>query len=122
MRRAITTAAFLFALTFKFTALGQEPRAVSSIDPGIQGTQLIAWSVMQTPEPVGTLPSAHPQSLTGAIIREPNRYVLHMQDNRDYELDDQGKAREFAGCQVRIVGKLDESSPKIYVESIGLLS
>lgn len=53
----------------------------------------------------------------GTIALSKGDYVLRSGD-REYKLDDQGKAKEFAGKDVKVLGSLDRDKNEIHVESI----
>jgi uncharacterized protein DUF5818 len=106
--------------------------------------QLIAWSQMQNPKPLpeprpDPAPSPTPQeqqksgrpdnavaqqqqlpvqTITGTIAKEDGKFVLKASDSRTYLIDDQDKARQFEGKQVKIVGTLDPSTSTIHLQSI----
>ncbi len=58
------------------------------------------------------------QTMTGTIVKEDGRYVLKASDNKTYQIDDQEKAKQFEGKQVKIVGSLDMSTSTIRIQSI----
>jgi len=58
------------------------------------------------------------QTITGTIVKEDGRYVLKASDNKTYQIDDQEKAKQFEGKQVKIVGSLDMSTSTIRIQSI----
>ena len=62
------------------------------------------------------------QTLSGTVIELGNKYVLKTTDKQTYELDDQDKAREYEGKQVKIVGSLDRTTNMIHITSIELIS
>jgi Protein of unknown function (DUF5818) len=62
------------------------------------------------------------QTLSGTVIKLGNKYVLKTTDKQTYELDDQDKAREYEGKQVKIVGSLDRTTNLIHITSIELIS
>jgi hypothetical protein len=62
------------------------------------------------------------QTLSGTVIKLGNKYVLKTADKQTYELDDQDKAREYEGKQVKIVGSLDRTTNMIHITSIELIS
>jgi Protein of unknown function (DUF5818) len=62
------------------------------------------------------------QTLNGTVIKLGNKYVLKTTDKQTYELDDQGRAREYEGKQVKIVGSLDRTTNVIHITSIELIS
>jgi hypothetical protein len=62
------------------------------------------------------------QTLTGTVIKLGDKYVLKTTDKQTYELDDQDRAREYEGKQVKIVGSLDRTTNMIHITSIELIS
>ncbi|MGA9978727.1 MAG: DUF5818 domain-containing protein [Candidatus Sulfotelmatobacter sp.] len=55
----------------------------------------------------------------GTIMKEKGRLVLKdTATNVSYQLDDQDKAKQFEGKQVKVVGKLDLDTNLIHVETI----
>jgi hypothetical protein len=62
------------------------------------------------------------QTLSGTVIKLGNKYVLKTTDPQTYELDDQDRAREYEGKQVKIVGSLDPTTNMIHITSIELIS
>jgi uncharacterized protein DUF5818 len=135
----LVTVAFLLVLAQTGFAqnLGTQP------DPNLM--QLIAWSELQNPHPTpeprpdpAPLPEqqqpdpqqpgqpttadaqqqSSAQTLTGTVVKEDGRYVLKASDNRTYQIDDQEKAKQFEGKQVKIVGSLDMSTGTIRIQSI----
>jgi hypothetical protein len=62
------------------------------------------------------------QTLSGTVIKLGNKYVLKTTDKQTYELDDQDKAREYEGKQVKIVGSLDRTTNVIHITTIELVS
>ncbi len=57
------------------------------------------------------------KTFMGTIALSKGDYVLRSGD-REYKLDDQGKAKEFAGKDVKVLGSLDRDKNEIHVESI----
>jgi hypothetical protein len=116
----------------------------------VLGPQLIAWSQLQQPQPVpqsspdgifrrreaqsagqGTIqnlqtiaPIDQPRpaagNFTGFIAVIEGQCLLRLANNSTLQLDDQEKARQYEGRQVKIAGTLDESGGKLYVMSIEL--
>ena len=138
--RILATGAFLLVLAQAGFALNV------GTQPNYDLTQLIAWSQMQNPKPLpeprpdpsptpGT-PQEQPQdqksgqpanaqqqspmmqTLTGTIAKEDGKYVLKASDKKTYQIDDQEKAKQFEGKQVKIVGSLDMSTSTIHLQSI----
>lgn len=59
----------------------------------------------------------------GTIVKEKGKLVLKdTTANVSYQLDDQEKAKQYEGKQVKITGKLDMASNLIHVESIEAVS
>src|SRR5580658_6096667 len=110
----------------------------------ILGPQLISWSQQQRPQPP---PQADPQpaqppanppterpevrTYTGKIVKDlrTSKYVLKVAGDATYQLDDQNKPREYEGKEVKIIGignlgsgNLDDSSHRIRVTSLELIS
>lgn len=55
----------------------------------------------------------------GTIVKEKGKLVLKdTAANVSYQLDDQNKAKEFVGKQVKVTGKLDLNTNLIHVENI----
>lgn len=59
------------------------------------------------------------QPISGTIVKEKGQLVLKdSATNMSYKLDDQDKAKQFEGKQVKVTGKLDTSTKQIHVENI----
>ena len=58
------------------------------------------------------------QTFQGTIDRSHNTYVLKDSSGTTYQLDDQKKAKDYAGQQVKVTGSLDTSSNTIHVSAI----
>ena len=107
------------------------------------GTELVAWTQDQKTEPMPsqttTAPQEKPntqtpstptgqaddshkqpaaQAFTGTIVKSGDNYVLKTADNMTYQLDDQGRAKQFEGKQVQVTGSLDPTSSTIKVQDI----
>ena len=137
MKRATRLLATLGLLLIPPLLLAQDlqsPTPPSSSD--IFGPELIAWSQQQKPQPVPQpLPDPAGQQETGTanaeaqqpavqafmgrIVKDGNRYVLQVSSDRSndtssdtsndtrYQLDDQQKASQYEGKQVKLLGTLD---------------
>jgi hypothetical protein len=142
----LATLGFLLAIApFMFAQdLQTQPSPVLPSD--ILGPQLIAWSQLQKPQPVPqplpppdrpvqqpaqqqgqpANPPAQPQpatqAFTGTIVKAGNAYVLKVSSNSAYQLDDQEKAKQYEGKQVRIGGTLDANGNRLHIVSIELVS
>ena len=119
----------------------QSPLPPSSSD--ILGPDLIAWSQQQTPHPVPQPlpdpPQQQPEkqpstanqdgqqpalrTFAGTIVKDSNnkKYVLKVSGDNVYQIDDQQKASQYEGREVKLVGTLDEKSGTIRVTSIELI-
>jgi lipopolysaccharide export system protein LptA len=60
-------------------------------------------------------------SFSGTVVKVQKHYALKT-DSMTYQLDDQAKAKQFAGKQVTVSGTLDKSTSIIRVTDIQLLS
>jgi hypothetical protein len=109
----------------------------------IIGPPLVAWSVLQKPRPIpeplpppdnrtdqsqaGQPADSQPQqpsaqTFTGTIAKDSGKYVLKVSENTAYQIDDQDKARDYEGKQVRVAGRLDAKNNVLHVASIELVS
>jgi lipopolysaccharide export system protein LptA len=60
---------------------------------------------------------------SGTIVKEKGKFVLKDAATKmSYQLDDQDKAKQFEGKQVKVTGKLDLDTNLIHVENIQPLS
>jgi hypothetical protein len=115
----------------------------------VLGPQLIAWSQVQKPQPV-TEPHPPPdqpvqqserqpgqpdntpsqegprqvaaQNLAGTILKDGSRYILKVSNSSTYQLDDQDRAKQYEGKQVKVAGTLDANGDSFHVISIELIS
>ena len=76
----------------------------------------------QHPETSGSTTSSASASqgsrtFEGQIILNKNEYLLRSGD-QEYKLDDQSKAKKFAGKDVKVTGNLDRQNKTIHVDSI----
>jgi hypothetical protein len=53
----------------------------------------------------------------GTVALTKGDYVLRSGD-KEYKLDDQTKAKQFVGKDVKVLGSLDRQNNQIHVESI----
>jgi hypothetical protein len=126
MMRASLMLAIMTSCTALFPAAWAQ---VAPSEPG--GTDLIAWTQMQQPEPVQSPPTkpftghdpdldkrTAPQSFIGTIRKSGEQYVLKTMDHGTYQLDDQFRAQKFDGKVVEVMGDLDEHHNTIRVQSI----
>lgn len=104
----------------------------------ILGPQLVAWSQVQKPQPMQQpapnqgseiLQQAPPQAnspaaqtFTGMIVKDGDSYILKAAGTNVYQLDDQERAKQYDGKQVKVAGTLDASGNRLHVSRIELLS
>ena len=62
------------------------------------------------------------QTLTGTIVKDGSRFILKVSSSSAYQLDDQDKAKQYEGKQVKINGTLDASGNSFHIISIELIS
>ena len=71
----------------------------------------------QQPSAPGASAEPEANSFTGIIVRAGDQYVLKTA-TKTYQLDDQKKAKQFAGKQVKVSGDLDKATSTIKVADI----
>jgi len=65
------------------------------------------------------MPAQDAKPFSGTIVKEKGKLILKdTAANVSYQLDDQEKAKQFEGKQVKVTGKLDMNTNVIHVESI----
>ncbi len=92
------------------------PPTFPSTQSGTQGTEA------QRPETSGSTTSSSSatqgsRTFVGQIILSNNSYLLRSGDE-EYKLDDQSKAKQYAGKDVKVTGNLDRGNKTIHVDSI----
>ncbi|MFY9841551.1 MAG: hypothetical protein WA718_08200 [Terriglobales bacterium] len=107
----------------------------SPYSSNIFGPDLVAWSEQQKPQPVPpalpTNPPAQPamRTLTGRIISDHNRYVLMISSidivqlvvQPVVQLEDQQKAMQYDGREVKLRAMLSEDGRRVRVISFELI-
>ena len=109
----------------------------------ILGPQLIAWSQLQKPQPVlqprpsPDRPIQQPDmqptkaakqeqpsapAFVGTITKDGAEYVLKVSRNSAYQLDDQNRAKQYEGKQVKIAGTLDADGKSLHITGIELVT
>jgi cytoskeletal protein RodZ len=68
-----------------------------------------------------SMQNSQASSFTGTVVKAAGKYVLKTTD-MNYQLDDQDKAKQFVGQQVKINGTLDNSTSTIHISDISPLS
>lgn len=88
----------------------------------LQFTPLMAQNQAQQPNTDQQQPGgqqAQQQTFMGKISMSQGKYVLQSQDAKtSYTLDDQEKAKQFDGQNVKVTGTLDSQSNVIHVSDI----
>jgi hypothetical protein len=59
-------------------------------------------------------------AFTGTVVKAGGKYVLKTTD-MNYQLDDQEKAKQFVGQQVKVNGTLDSNTSMIHISDISPL-
>ena len=57
------------------------------------------------------------ESFTGTVVKSGDKYVLKT-DTGTYQIDDQDKAKQFEGRQVKVSGNLDKATSTLHVTDI----
>jgi hypothetical protein len=90
------------------TQSGQQP------SPDQQGAQ---QPNSPSQDPSTSTQTSQGSSFTGTVVKAAGKYVLKTSD-MNYQLDDQHKAKQFVGQQVKVSGSLDSSTSTIHVSDI----
>jgi len=112
--------AFLSAIA-PLCAQNKQSQTDPELPSDILGPQLIAWSQLQSPQPVqqaATQSEPTTQTFTGMIIRDGGTYILKISTSTAYPLAEQLKAKPYEGKQVRISGVLDANGENLHILSI----
>jgi hypothetical protein len=64
-----------------------------------------------------SMQSTQGSSFAGTVVKAGGKYVLKTSD-MNYQLDDQKKAKQFVGQQVKVNGSLDSNTSTIHVSDI----
>ena len=88
------------------TAAPSTPATFPSPDPKQQRGPAPSSAALQKPRP-----------FMGTIVRQKDGYVLRAGD-LEYRVDDQSKARRFAGRNVKIMGTFDKTNNTIHMQTI----
>jgi hypothetical protein len=110
MKNFLLRLAAAFAVTAGMVALSGQANAQEPAGKSQQPTAAQPQNDMQTQD-------AKP--FNGTIVKEKGKLVLKdTATNVSYQLDDQQRAKQFEGKQVKVTGKLDMNTNLIHVESI----
>jgi len=121
------------AMTLSAMSFGQQDQSAPSDS---QSSSAVQNGQQTSPEQQGTQPASQsPDSstssmqnsqgmqnavgstFTGMVVKAGGKYVLKTTDS-NYQLDDQDKAKQFVGQQVKINGNLDSSTSMIHIADI----
>jgi Protein of unknown function (DUF5818) len=58
------------------------------------------------------------RSLSGTIVKNGDQFVLTTPENVNFQLDDQVRAKNYQGKQVKVTGTVDSTARKIHVQKI----
>ncbi len=114
--------AFLLAIA-PLCAQNKQKQTDPVLPPDIIGPQLIAWSQLQSPQPLQqaqTTQQNEPtsQTFSGIIMRDGGTYVLKVSTSTAYPLAEPQKAKPYEGKQLRISGILDANGESLHILSI----
>jgi len=74
-----------------------------------------------SPDSSSSMQNTQGNSFTGTVVKAGGKYVLKTSD-MNYQLDDQEKAKQFVGQQVKVNGTLDSNTSMIHISDISPLS
>jgi lipopolysaccharide export system protein LptA len=112
MRNLLIRLSLVLVVTLGMTALSVHANSQQAAQQPIAVTQQQNDMSTQDAKPIN-----------GTIVKEKGQLVLKdTAANVSYQLDDQKKAKQFEGKQVKVTGKLDMNSNTIHVENIELIS
>ncbi|MGH9440231.1 MAG: DUF5818 domain-containing protein [Terriglobia bacterium] len=95
----------------------QQPATPQHATPQQSNPDQSAQQPQASPNDQG--PAASAQLFVGKITQQSGQYVLYVAASRTtYQLDDQAKAKQFVGQDVKVQGVLDASSNTIKVSDI----
>jgi uncharacterized protein YdeI (BOF family) len=88
-----------------------------SAQPSAQPSASQSGQQPSSPSPDSSASMQPASSFTGTVVKASGKYVLKTTD-ANYQLDDQEKAKQFVGKQVKVSGSLDTNSSTIHVSDI----
>jgi hypothetical protein len=119
----------LGALLTSLFAFAQQPQPSQPVDPTQQAPATPPQSTPPTFPPTAKQPPDESQpnstetspdtsrTFMGTIILSRGSYLLRAGD-KEYKLDDQSKAKKYAGKDVKVLGRLDKQNNVLHVENI----
>ena len=105
----VVTIVLLAVLLPAAFAQENQPRQPASAAPQMQPSPAQA-----SPETPG-----EESSFSGTVVKIGKKYVLKT-DTATYQLDDQEKAKQFEGKQVKVSGSLDKATGTLHITDIQL--
>jgi uncharacterized protein YdeI (BOF family) len=109
----IALAAALSSISFA----RQQDQSSQPSSPSTQQQQPSSPSQNSASPAEGPSSQSQASSFTGKIVKAGDKFVLRA-NGQNYQLDDQEKAKKFAGQQVKVSGDLDSSTSTIRVADI----
>lgn len=143
MRKTCMLTAALVALSPLVGAQDALKQPSPALPAEILGPPLVAWSVLQKPQPIpeplpppdnrgGQSQTGQPadsqpqqpsaQTFTGTIAKDSGKYILKVAEGTVYQIDDQEKVRSYEGKQVKVAGNLDAKNNVLHITNIELIS
>jgi hypothetical protein len=132
MKKLIAVMATM-ALALALSAVSFAQQDQSAQPSSQQPTSDMQNGQQTSPEQQGTRPSSPSQdssssmqnsqgtAFTGTVVKAGGKYVLKTTD-MNYQLDDQEKAKQFVGQQVKVNGTLDSNTSMIHISDISPVS
>lgn len=116
MKRILSIVALLGMSFFAMNLVAQQTPSTSQQTPSSSAQ---SSSTPQQSQTNATTPGESARSFEGKISKSGDQYVL--QDNAtstSYKLDDQSKAKEYEGKNVKVMATMDPSSNTLHVVDI----
>ena len=124
----MATAALAMTLSaMSFAQQDQSAPSTSQPTSDMQNGQQATQPSSQSPDSSSSMQNSQGMqnavgsSFTGTVVKAGGKYVLKTAD-ANYQLDDQDKAKQFVGQQVKINGNLDSSTSMIHIADISPIS
>jgi Protein of unknown function (DUF5818) len=94
----------------------QQPDPPQAQTPSTQGQDTQSGTQPSNDSTAASTAGAE-RTFMGTVLKTGDGFVLRAGDSR-YKLDDQDRAKQFEGKDVKVMGKLDRQSNTIHVQSI----
>lgn len=113
----------LSSVTVRLFGQDTQNQPSPALPPEVLGPQLIAWSQLQSPQPLRQARSTQDkeptaQTFTGRIMRDGSTYLLKVSTGTAYPVAEWQRAKPYEGKQVRISGVLDANGESLHILSI----